>query len=116
MHTGISVRAHGIALTKLRTSSNQLRIETGRYQKLEEADRKCLLCNSGEVESEIHFLTQCPFFEKKRKTFYTFVSKIMSLDKKSQFMKLMTCESQIILKKNWPVCLRSFKKTTGFLN
>ena len=64
--TYISVRAHRIALAKLRTSSHQFRIETGRYQKLEEADRKCLLCNSGEVESEIHFVTQCLFFEKKR--------------------------------------------------
>ena len=101
--TCISVRAHRIALTKLRTSLHQLRIETGRYQKLKEADQKCLLCNSLEVESEIHFLTQCPFLEKKRKTFYTFVSKIISdfntLDMKSQFMKLMTCESEIILKK-----------------
>ena len=48
-----------------------------RNKQVEEADRKCLLCNSREVESEIHFLTQCPFLQKKRKTFYTFVSKII---------------------------------------
>ena len=65
--TCISVRAHRITLTKLRTSSHQLRMETGRYQKLEEAERKCLSCNPGEVESEIHFLTQCPFLGKKEK-------------------------------------------------
>ena len=68
--TCVSVRAHRIALTKLRTSAHQLRIETGRYKKLEEAERKCLLCDLGEMESEIHFLTQCPFFCKRRKNFF----------------------------------------------
>ena len=75
--SGIRVRAHRIALTKLRASAHQLRIETGRYQKLDEIERKCLLCNSGEIESEIHFVTQCSFFEKKRHTFFTFVSKLL---------------------------------------
>ena len=27
---------------------------------IEEAERKCLLCDLGEIESEIHFLTRCP--------------------------------------------------------
>ena len=67
--TCVSVRAHQIALTKLRTSAHQLRIETGRYQKLEEAERKRLLCELGEIESEIHFLTRCPFSMKGGKLF-----------------------------------------------
>ena len=62
---------------KIKNKSTSIKYRKSRYQNLEEADRKCLLCNSREVESEIHFLTQCPFLEKKRKTFYTFVSKII---------------------------------------
>ena len=35
--------------------AHQLRIETGRYQKLEDNIRIPLVCDSGEIKSEIHF-------------------------------------------------------------
>ena len=53
--TCVSVRAHRVALAKFRTSAHQLRVETGRYRKLEDKDRICLLCDSGEYKSEMHF-------------------------------------------------------------
>ena len=55
-----------VALAKFKTSAHKLRIETGRYQKLEDNDRICLLCDSGEIESEIHFLMDCSYFSDKR--------------------------------------------------
>ena len=45
-------------MTRLRGGTNELRIETGRYpntnkdRRLDEDERRCLLCMSGEVEDE----------------------------------------------------------------
>ena len=57
--------------------AHQLRIETGRYQKLEDKARICLLCDSGEIESEIHFLMDCSYFSDKRRLFFNFLQKII---------------------------------------
>ena len=115
--TCVSVRAHRIASTKLRTSTHQVKTETGKYKKLEEAERKCLLCNLGEIESEIHFLTRCPFFNKRRKTFFNFVSKVIqnfnNLETDKQFLALMSREIEIILKKLGQFVFGSFKKKNG---
>ena len=118
--TCVSVRAHRIVLTKLRTSAHQLRIETGKYQKLEEAERKCLLCDLGEIESEIHFLTRRPFFYKRRKNFFNFVSKVIqnfyNLEAEKQFLSLMSCENETVLRKLGQFVFGSFKKRTEFLD
>ena len=66
-----------MALAKFRMSAHQLKIETGRYQGLEENDRICLLCKSGEVESEIRFLMECSCSKQKRRLFLNFVEKIV---------------------------------------
>jgi hypothetical protein len=48
-------------MAQIRTSSHQLRCETGRWQvpKEEWADRTCLFCNMGTVETEQHFVMEC---------------------------------------------------------
>ena len=48
-------------MAQLRTSSHRLRCETGRWQvpKEEWADRTCLFCNMGTVETEQHFVKDC---------------------------------------------------------
>jgi len=65
-------------MTRLRGGTNELRIETGRYpitnrdRRLEIHERRCLLCMSGHVEDECHFLIDCIVYEdlrtKMRKT------------------------------------------------
>ena len=47
-----------------------LHIETGRYTGTEESQRLCHLCELGEIESEIHFLLYCPFYNDLRKTLF----------------------------------------------
>ena len=50
-----------IALTRLRTSSLILAIETGRLTKPHSTprfERKCQLCNT--LEDEFHFMLECP--------------------------------------------------------
>ena len=48
------------AITKLRISSHRLKIETGRYLKLEVNKRLCNKCDLNKIEDEIHFLLECP--------------------------------------------------------
>ena len=58
------------ALTRLRTSSHALRIETGRHEKETASieSRKCHNCNV--LEDELHFLVMCPLYETERKNLF----------------------------------------------
>lgn len=57
-----------IALTKLRISAHNLRIQTGRYsrERVERNLRYCLICNTNEIEDEFHFVFKCPAYENLR--------------------------------------------------
>jgi hypothetical protein len=65
--------SHRHALTKLRISNHKLAIETGRYTKpiTARSDRVCLLCASGQVEDEQHFLLACPTLSNLRASLIT---------------------------------------------
>ena len=54
----INIRAHRMTLAKFGMSAQKLRIETGRYQGLEESDRIFLLCKSG-VGPVINYMYVC---------------------------------------------------------
>ena len=55
-------------LTKLRISAHKLAVETGRYATpfILPNMRKCLLCDSGEVEDEFHFLLNYTSLKNER--------------------------------------------------
>ena len=53
-------------MVMMRGGTNDLRIETGRYEKLEKDERVCIFCDSGEVEDETHFLCRCDAWKKER--------------------------------------------------
>ena len=59
-------------LSRFRTSSHQLRVETGRwtFPKTNLEDRICLYCDSGAVDTELHCITQCNLTENNRNHFY----------------------------------------------
>ena len=61
------------ALTKLRTSSHRLRIETGRHKRQADHEhddsRLCSQCNL--VEDEAHFVLHCPRYINERSTFFS---------------------------------------------
>ena len=48
---------HRCALSKLRTSTHTLKIETGRHQGIARENRLCIACNV--IEDEFHFLDEC---------------------------------------------------------
>ena len=87
-------RTHRILLTKLRVSSHQLRIETGRYgrARLERFERVCQLCNQNDIEDEFHFVIKCPVYNdirikyikpyyRRRPSMYKFISLLQSDNK-----------------------------------
>ena len=52
----------------LRSGSNRLRIETGRWKrpKEKEEERLCLVCNKNKIENEVHFVAECEKYEDFR--------------------------------------------------
>jgi hypothetical protein len=72
------------AMTRLRGGTNELRIETGRYaitnrdRRLELNERRCLICMSGEIEDETHFLLDCSVYEDVRQELLDVVSSTLS--------------------------------------
>ena len=67
----LNTKQNRSALTKIRISSHNLRIESGRYgrQRIERSDRVCTVCNSGEIEDEYHFILICPAYSDFRKNY-----------------------------------------------
>ena len=66
--------AQGRAIhTSLRSGTNKLEIEIGRWSGIEKSRRFCKQCDLKEVESEMHFLMHCPRYEALRDKFYSSV-------------------------------------------
>ena len=53
-------------IARLRLSSHQLYIESGRYNNTPRNDRKCTLCTSNDLEDEYHFVICCSLYSNLR--------------------------------------------------
>ena len=58
------------AFIKLRCGVLPLEIETGRYNGILYENRTCKLCNLNAIESECHFLIDCPLYDDIRTTIF----------------------------------------------
>ena len=93
-----------IALSKIRTSSHNLPIETGRYQNINRNERLCNMCDLNEIGSELHVLFICSNNDlkaKREKLFNKIQSFIpqfsnLSLDNKLLYM-LSCCDKDLTL-------------------
>ena len=56
-------------ICKFRCSDHTLEIEIGRRKKIMENERRCLVCMN-EVESEVHFLANCPPYQTLRLKYF----------------------------------------------
>ena len=57
-----------LVLCKIRLSSHNLFIESGRSQNIPRSERICQLCNS-DIEDEFHFVLKCPVYCDLRKKY-----------------------------------------------
>ena len=60
-----------VAISRLRLSSHQLCIETGRYSqnRVDRAQRICTLCKKSDIEDEYHFVLVCPVYSILRQKY-----------------------------------------------
>ena len=102
LHSYISKSKRSL-LVQFRTGVLPLRIETGRFhlirdkqtnklRKLSIEERTCLICNSGEIEDEIHFLCNCKAYEHLRNKLFKTV-----LLKCCDFLSLTDDEKLVVI-------------------
>ena len=63
------------ALFKLRTSDHKLEIETGRHNNTPLSRRIYTFCESGSIENEQHFISECPIYSTLRVILYDSIAK-----------------------------------------
>ncbi len=59
-------RAKRSVFAQFRCGILPLNIEVGRFRGLKESERLCIFCDQNAIESEIHFLLECPFYSNIR--------------------------------------------------
>ena len=68
--TAVIENKYKIALSRFRTSSHNLSIETGRYDGTPREQRICKSCNMNKIENEYHFLLVCPNYRQLRTKYF----------------------------------------------
>jgi hypothetical protein len=68
------------AITKLRTSSHKLEIETGRYNNIPRDQRICKNCTLNKIEDENHLLFECHMHGIERKKLNRYLKENIDLD------------------------------------
>jgi hypothetical protein len=74
--TAILPKSHRRAMALFRCGVAPIRLETGRYEGLEEAQRICPFCprqDGGVIEDEIHTILKCPVYDDIRQTLFTYL-------------------------------------------
>ena len=85
---------HRRAITKIRTSSHRLKIETGRWDKVDQENRICENCLLNKIEDESHFLFECHMHIQERLLLH---QKMKNLGKTNTNTKNMTLTKEIFL-------------------
>ena len=49
-------------ISQIRLGILPLEIEVGRFRRISPEDRVCQNCNMGVVETEVHFICECPLY------------------------------------------------------
>ena len=71
---------HRRAISKIRTSSHKLQVETGRWENIEKHNRICKNCALDTVEDELHFLFDCSMHEIERQGLFKTVKCKINVD------------------------------------
>jgi len=56
-------------LAQIRSGILPINVETGRFRNIARENRLCTMCDTSEVEDELHFTLLCPFYNEIRKNY-----------------------------------------------
>ena len=101
------------AISKLRTCTHSLEIETGRYARprIPPEQRVCRMCNLNHTEDEMHFLFQCPAYEDYRKSLYDQIPELQTIsDHKLKLKLVMSLQNELLLTELGLFIVRSFQR------
>ena len=101
-------------ITKFRCSDHTLEIERRRHKKLKLEDRKCQICNYG-IETEKHFLQECPGYASIRNKYFGKVSsnfylEILQCKERSTSYKLLNYLSKALRLRDEMLALPKMKR------
>lgn len=88
-------RHHRSAYSKFRMGVAPLRIQTGRYEQIEENRRVCFNCKDT-IESEEHVLMACPLYSDERETLFVklaqYIPDFYSKTNQDKFICILSCD------------------------
>lgn len=62
-------------IARLRVGALKLRVETGRFRRLQLSERLCEHCSLGQIEDEFHFVTTCQLYSQERMELFENITK-----------------------------------------
>jgi hypothetical protein len=84
------------SIAMMRSGTNPLRVEQGRWKREKLPERTCLLCVQGKIETEQHFLLECWVLDRERRNLWRSIMAATGYD-----FRLMRDDAQWLLE----VCL-----------
>ena len=101
------------AISKIRVSAH-LEIERGWYRKLPVCERMCKYCNVNAVEDEIHFISNCPFYDLERNELFKEATKFhryfTTFTDEKKTIHLLTSQNPHITEKVGSFVFHCFRK------
>ena len=79
-------------IANFRCSDHELIIEKGRHKKLEVEERLCYMCSEKKLEDELHFLLECPAYDRIRIGITNFFKG--SSPQTDNFIRLSSCDGK----------------------
>ena len=74
-YVSILNKKHRSAICKFRCGVAPIRLETGRFEGLDEKDRLCTVCGDA-IENEVHVIAVCPMYGDLRQPLFTYIAKL----------------------------------------
>jgi hypothetical protein len=101
-------------IAKLRLSSHNLMIESGRHRRIERSNRKCELCNLNDIEDEYHFVIICPYFKRIRDNYID--TRYLERPNVFKFTDLLNSSDKQILFNLGLFCKNAFQERNTFMS
>ena len=114
----IMQRNHRSAFAKFRMGVAPLRIETGRYERLEEEQRVCFNCGDT-IESEEHVLLECPLYQQIREPWFVklrqHIPDFYVKTKQEKLICIFSCDIIPVIRLNAKICSDILKERRKLL-